>query len=139
MVAGVEEEAPVLEAWYRQELDKAVFDISSSGVAAYTFGELQKILALDSAELDAVRLDDGCTLGAPALRKAIAARYARGNHAGVMTTHGSSEAISLVLSNLLEPNDNVIILAPIYHSLRDHALQGGCQRGDGLVRISWVP
>jgi capreomycidine synthase len=116
-----DERAPLLEAWYRDHLPSAAIDISASGVEAYPFGELRRLLELSSDELDEVRLDDSTTLGAAALREAIARRYAAGDLDRVMATHGSSEAISLILSVLLRPGERVVVVDPIYHSLRSYA------------------
>src|SRR4051794_40731572 len=86
---------PLLEAWYREELPRARFDISSSGVQSYRFAELRQLLHLTEAELDAVVLEDSFSYGMPRLRAAIAARYAPDYGDHVMATHGSSEAIAL--------------------------------------------
>jgi capreomycidine synthase len=112
------EESPVLEAWYREKLPQARFDISSSGVQPYRFGELRKLAAIGQEELDSVLLEDSLTLGGHSVRRAIADRYAAGEVARVMVTHGGSEAIALMMQALLAPGDRVVVADPIYHSLR---------------------
>lgn len=118
---------PALEAWYREQLGGVRFDISSSGVRRYTFGELRTLLGLTVRELDVIALDDSVSYGAPALRQAIADRYAGGDASRVMATHGSSEAIALALSALLGPGDRVVVIDPIYHSLRTYAELQRCE------------
>lgn len=129
---GEPERPPFLEAWYRDRLPRAELDISSSGVYAYRFGEVRRLLELDFAELDAVMLHDSVSYGAPALRRAIADRYAPGRADHVMATHGSSEAIALALGGLLEPGARVVVADPLYHPLRTCAEVRGCE----VVRVS---
>lgn len=121
------EEPPLLEEWYRRHLGRARYDISSSGVSAYGFAELRALCGLSVEALDATSLDDSVSYGAPALRRALADRYAEGDVARVMATHGSSEAIALVLGALLEPGDRVLVNDPAYHSLRSVAERRGCR------------
>jgi DNA-binding transcriptional MocR family regulator len=102
---------PLLEAWYRKYLTVSRFDISSSGVQPYSLGEVLERLGLTQAELSGVMLQDSVSLGAPPLRQAIADRYAGGASERVMATHGSSEAIALILSVLLAPGDRVVVFA----------------------------
>jgi capreomycidine synthase len=120
------EESPILEAWYRTYLPKTRFDISASGVQAYRFGALRTILGLGYGELDSVLLEDSLTLGGHAVRRAIADRYAGGDSARVLVTHGSSEAIALMMQVLFVPGDRVVIADPIYHSLRTFPERQGC-------------
>ena len=119
------EEAPYLEAWYRRHLLLASVDISSSGVEPYTFGEVRRLAGIAHEAFDALLLEDSLTLGAPPLREALASRYAGGDVGRVLVTHGSSEAIFLVMGSLLGPRDNVAVLAPVYHSLRRYVELSG--------------
>src|SRR5262245_30807157 len=107
-------EPPFLESWYRDRLAAARIDISSSGVAPYTFAHIRAVTGLTHDELDAVLMDDSVSFGAASLREAIAERYAGGQVDRVMATHGSSEAISLILSALVEPGSTVAIIEPTY-------------------------
>lgn len=128
---------PILEEWYRRNLDKAEFDISSSGVQPYSFAELRRIAGIEQAELDAVVMDDSTSQGSPELRQAIADRYAAGRADHVMVTHGSSEAIALTLGSLLAPGDRVVLPDSIYHSLGHFAREKGCEiRKLPLARLS---
>jgi capreomycidine synthase len=118
---------PYLEQWYRDYLAAARYDISSSGVYAYSFGRLRELLGLSTDELDAVILADSVSFGGALVRQAIADRYAHGDVSRVMVTHGSSESIALVLSTLLRAGQRVALLDPIYHSLHTFAEIRGCQ------------
>lgn len=127
----IDERPPVLESWYRKFLGSASHDISSSGVHPYSFSEVREKLGLEAAGLDSILMDDSTSLGAPILRRAIADRYACGMMDNVMATHGSSEAISLVLSTLLGGGGRVVTIDPIYHSLLKYAELAKCE----IVRV----
>lgn len=129
------EPPPILESWYRTELPKARFDISSSGVQPYSFADFRRIVELDMDEVDALLLQDSVSFGASALRRAISDRYAPGKSDHVMVTHGSSESIALTLSTLLEPGWRVVVADPIYHALRTYAELKGCE----VVRFPIAP
>lgn len=72
-------------------------------------------------------LGDGHSHGRLAIRSGIARRWALSEADRVMVTHGSSEAIFLLLNTLLRRNDEVIVLDPIYHSLRSIPEALGCK------------
>lgn len=115
-----------LEDWLRDRYFTAELDISSSGVHAYSMAELRRLAGVDLADIDGLVFDDGYSLGAPAVRSAIAGCRGDGDPARVMTTSGSSEAISLVLMALLRPGDEVVVVRPGYHLLADFAAGMGC-------------
>jgi capreomycidine synthase len=119
-------EAPLLESWYREHLDCSDYDISSSGVQPYSLKEIRQIAGITTQDLDDILITDGTSFGSPDLRLAIAERYLDGNSDGVMVTHGSSEAISLVLATLCEPSARVVVTDPVYHSLVNFPLRNGC-------------
>ncbi|MGH3807325.1 MAG: capreomycidine synthase [Pseudonocardiaceae bacterium] len=119
-------EAPLLESWYREHLDFSDYDISSSGVQPYSFKEIRQITGITTQDLDEILIDDGTSFGSPDLRLAIAERYLDGSSDDVMVTHGSSEAISLVLATLCEPGPRVVVTDPVYHSLVNFPLRNGC-------------
>jgi capreomycidine synthase len=115
-----------LEDWLRDYYFAAEIDISSSGVQPYSMAELRAKTGIGCADLDALVFGDGYSLGSPDVRAAIARRWGDGDPAKVMTTSGSSEAISLVLTALLRPGDEVIVVRPGYHLLIDFAAALGC-------------
>ncbi|HEX8352973.1 MAG TPA: capreomycidine synthase [Pyrinomonadaceae bacterium] len=108
------DEEVLLESWMRQYYFDTDLDIGSSGVESYSMAELRGLTGLTREEMDAVVFDDSRTLGDPLLRETIARRWGTGDPERVMATHGSSEAIFLVLNALLSPGDEVVILDPIY-------------------------
>jgi capreomycidine synthase len=114
-----------LEDWMRGHYFSTVFDLGSSGVPCWTLGELRRQLGLGDA-LDTIALDDSPTLGDGELRQAIADRYGDGDPERVMVTHGSSEAIFLVVNALLSDGGEVVVTQPGYHSLRSVAEALGC-------------
>jgi capreomycidine synthase len=116
-----------LEDWLRESYFTAEIDISSSGVAPYSVAQLRAITGLDLVTLDALDFRDSRSCGDPALREAIARRWGDGDPDRVMATNGSSEALFLVLSSLLQPGDEVIVLEPAYHSLVSIAAAIGCR------------
>src|ERR1700735_3478026 len=115
-----------LEDWLRDYYFAAEIDISSSGVQPYTMAELRAKTGLDHGQIDALTFNDGYSLGAPAVRTAIAERWGDGEPDKVMTTSGSSEAISLVLTALLHRGDEVVVVQPGYHLLVEFAVALGC-------------
>jgi capreomycidine synthase len=104
----------LLESWMRQYYFEVDLDIGSSGVQSYSMVELRELTGLTPEEIDGIVFDDSRTLGDPTLRETIADFCGDGGPERVMVTHGSNEAIYLILNALLEPNDEVIILDPIY-------------------------
>jgi capreomycidine synthase len=113
--------AAPLEDWLRDYYFAAEIDISSSGVQPYSMAELRAKTGLECADLDALVFGDGYSLGSPDVRTAIARRWGDGDSSKVMTTSGSSEAISLVLTALLRPGDEVVVVQPGYHLLIEFA------------------
>ena len=115
-----------LEDWLRESYFTAEIDISSSGVQSYSMAELRSMTGLTHEAIDALVFDDGYSLGTPAVREAIAGRWGDGDPDKVMTTCGSSEAITLVLMALLRPGDEVVVVRPGYHCLVEFAVGLGC-------------
>lgn len=116
-----------LEDWLRDRYFTAEIDISSSGVQSYSMAELRQATGLSHEEIDNLVFDDGYSLGTPAVRTAIARRWGDGNSEKIMTTSGSSEAVSLVLMALIRPGDEIIVMRPGYHLLVEFARALGCQ------------
>jgi capreomycidine synthase len=115
-----------LEDWLRDYYFTADINISSSGVAPYTMAELRSKAGVCQADIDQLVFDDGYSLGRPALRELIARGWGDGDPGRVMTANGSSEAISLVLSAMLRPGDEVVVVQPGYHLLVEYAVALGC-------------
>jgi capreomycidine synthase len=116
-----------LEDWLRDYYFTAEIDISSSGVHSYSMAELRALTGLRHADVDRLVFDDGYSLGAPEVRAAVARHVGGVEPDHVMTTSGSGEAISLVLSALLQAGDEVVAVEPGYHLLSEYATALGCR------------
>lgn len=129
-----------LEDWMRRFYHAVDVDIGSSGVRDLTVAELCDLAGFDVAELKALPFHDSEPLGGRSLRAALADRWTGGDVERVMVTHGSSEAIWLVMQTLVHPGDDVVVVDPAYQQLYDiAAAQGGRLRrwdlsdGDGFA------
>lgn len=120
-------EEVLLESWMRQYYFAADFDIGSSGVQSFSLAELRELTGLTRREMDAVVFDDSRTLGDPLLREAVARRFGGGDPERVMATHGSNEAIYLLLHALVGPGDEVVVLDPIYPQFQNIAASLGAR------------
>lgn len=116
-----------LEDWMRHYYHNVDHDIGSSGVRDLTVAELREICGFDLAELDPLVFHDSEPLGGGRLRAALADRWTGGDPDPVMVTHGSSEAIYLVMHTLLKPGDEVLVVDPAYQQLYDIAAARGCR------------
>src|SRR4029450_4055439 len=110
-----------LEAWMRDYYHKVDHDIGSSGVRDLTMAELREVCGFDLSTLDTMIFHDSESFGGEGLRAALAERWTGGDVDQIMVTHGSSEAIYLVMHLALEPGDEVIVLDPAYQQLPDLA------------------
>jgi len=117
----------LLEEWMRSYYFEAEIDIGSSGVEDYSLRELRQLLGISHDELDEVVFHDSRTLGNPELRAAIARRWAGGDVDRVIVTHGATEANFLVMSSLLQRDDEVLVLDPLYQQLYSIAGSIGCK------------
>ncbi|WP_327582101.1 capreomycidine synthase [Nonomuraea sp. NBC_00507] len=116
-----------LEEWMRLYYHNVDHDIGSSGVRDLTIDELRAICGFDLSELGSMIFHDSESFGGGALRAALADRWTGGDVDGVMVTHGSSEAIYIVMHTLLDPGDEVIVVDPAYQQLYDIAAGLGCR------------
>lgn len=107
----------LLEDWLRYYYFTCEIDISCSGVENFKLGELRRLIGITAEEMDNVVFNDSPSWGSPRLRKAIARRWSNGDPERVMTSHGSSEVIFLIMNALLKSGDEVVILEPYYHAL----------------------
>jgi capreomycidine synthase len=117
----------LLEDYLRDHYFTSRYDLGSSGVECWSFGELRTITGLDLAPLDELSLDDSPSYGAAALREAVAARFGVADPGHVIVTHGSTEALFLAMNALLEPGDEVVTVSPAYHALWSVAEAIGCR------------
>ena len=116
-----------LEAWMRDYYHKVDHDIGSSGVRDLTMAELRELCGFELSELDPMIFHDSESYGGRRLRAALAARWCGGDTSPLMVTHGSSEAIYIVMHTVLEPGDEIIVVDPAYQQLYDIAAARGCR------------
>lgn len=117
----------LLETWMRDWYFDVELDLGSSGVENYSLGDLRRLVGVDLAELDDMVFADSRTLGAPGLRQALADHLEIGSPERVVPTHGSSEAIFLVMQALLAPGQEVVAVEPCYPQLAAFAEAKGCR------------
>lgn len=116
-----------LEAWMRSYYHEVDHDIGSSGVRDLAMTELLAIGGVDLSDLNAMVIRDSESYGGGGLRAALADRWTGGDVDPVMVTHGSSEAIYLMMHLAVEPGDEIIVVDPAYQQLHDIARWRGCR------------
>jgi capreomycidine synthase len=116
-----------LEEWMRDYYFDAEIDIGSSGVQDYGLSDLRRLLGISLEDLDRIVFHDSRTLGGPELRRAVAERWAKGQAERVIVTHGATEANFLTMNALLERDDEVVVLTPMYQQLYAIAEAIGCR------------
>ena len=126
----------LLEYWLRDRYFTTEIDIGGSGVENFSFAELRELVDLSHRELDQIVFRDSRSCGGPGLRLAIARRWGNGDPERVMATHGSSEALFLIMNALLRAGDEVVVLDPGYHSLSDLVAALGCQLSPWRLRFA---
>lgn len=131
----------LLEEWMRLYYFAVDADIGSSGVSDYSLAEVRALAGIGVDEMDAVVFHDSQTLGGDGVRRAVARRWAGGDADRVMVTHGSTEAIFLVMNALLRPGDEVVVLDPVYPGLGDVVRGLGCRLRPWTLRAAdgWRP
>ncbi|WP_431873275.1 capreomycidine synthase [Amycolatopsis sacchari] len=116
-----------LEDWMRRYYHAVDHDIGSSGVRDVTVAELAAVCGFGLADLGGMVLHDSESFGGPGLRAALAERWTGGDIEPVVVTHGSSEAIYLVMHLVVEPGDEIVVVDPAYQQLYDIAAWRGCR------------
>lgn len=117
----------LLESWMRDYYFSTEIDIGSSGVENFSLNELYQLTDITQEEINQVVFQDSSSLGNVEVRQEIAWRWGDGDPNCVMVTHGSSEAIFLIMNGLLNAGDEVVVLDPCYQQLSAIAESIGCQ------------
>jgi capreomycidine synthase len=125
-----------LEEWMRRYYHATRYDIGSSGVRDLTMAELCVLCGVDGTELAGMVLHDSESFGGRRLRTALADRWTGGDIEPVMVTHGSSEAIYLVMHLALDPGDHLVVVDPAYPQLHGIAAWRGCTVGRWPMRAA---
>ncbi len=106
-----------LEQWLNPRDATATYNLGASCVKALHFAELFELIGQDPDEFYRTQVRDmslhyGDFFGLPRLRTAISQLYRE--QVDVLTVHGGTGANNLVITELLEPGDNVVALVPNY-------------------------
>lgn len=111
--------------------NRVAFNLSESGVHPLRVEELANT---DSDRMAVLSQDLGYpqTNGTPELRAAIASLYPGASAAHIEVTNGGSEANLVVLSHLIDPGDEVVMMLPNYMQMR------GLAQGLGAVVRRWT-
>ena len=110
--------------------NRVAWNLSESGVHPLRLEELAESVA-DRDALLGQELGYTQTNGTPELRALVAAMYPGATPAHVEITNGGSEANCIVLWRLLEPGDEMVMMAPNYMQVR------GIARGLGATVRAW--
>jgi capreomycidine synthase len=116
-----------LEAWMRDYYHQVDHDIGSSGVRDLSVAEFRELCGFELSDLDPMIFHDSESYGGSRLRAALAERWSGGDVGQMMVTHGSSEAIYLVMHTVVDPGDEIIVVEPAYQQLYDIAAARGCR------------
>src|SRR5690349_4241245 len=116
-----------LEAWMRDYYHNVDHDIGSSGVRDLSMGEFAALCGFRLAELEPMMFHDSESYGGRRLRTALAERWTGGDVDRMMVTHGSSEAIYLVMHLAVQAGDEILVVDPAYQQLHDVAAWRGCR------------
>jgi aspartate/methionine/tyrosine aminotransferase len=107
-----------LEKWLNPRVDSAKYNFGSSCVQAFTLEELFDFIGEDMnaflEELQKMSLHYGHFFGLDRLLKALSNLYQEATPDMVLTTHGGTGANNMVITEFVEPTDNVIAIIPNY-------------------------
>ncbi|MDI2586235.1 aminotransferase class I/II-fold pyridoxal phosphate-dependent enzyme [Psychrobacillus sp. NEAU-3TGS] len=107
-----------LEKWLNPIVEDAKYNLGSSCVKAFTVEELFEFIGKDvnefTKELQKMSLHYGHFFGFERLLIAISKMYKDVTKDMILTVHGGTGANNLVITELVEPMDNVIALVPNY-------------------------
>ncbi|WP_411740059.1 aminotransferase class I/II-fold pyridoxal phosphate-dependent enzyme [Peribacillus sp. S4] len=107
-----------LEKWLNPRVDSAKFNLGASCVKAFTVEELFDFIGEDVneflKELQKMSLHYGHFFGLDRLLRALSNLYREVTPDMVLTVHGGTGANNMVITELVEPTDNVIAIIPNY-------------------------
>ncbi len=105
-----------MERWQSVHEHRVAYNLSESGVAPMTVGDLLAAGDVEEAalSLEEIALGYAQGNGEELLRRRIAALYPGAGAQNVLITHGGAEANFLTTLTLLEPGDDAVIMMPNY-------------------------
>jgi aspartate/methionine/tyrosine aminotransferase len=117
----------------------APYLLCPSDCESLAVSELLEMAGVPSETLTQLHLGYTETQGAPALRARIAALYRQVDAEGVIGLSAPEEGIFVTMHALLEPGDEVVVLAPCYDSLANLAEYLGCHVARWSLREAAEP
>lgn len=107
-----------LESWLNPLDPLCKYNLGASCIKAFGLREMLEFVGEDAdsimKELEMKSLHYGEFEGSMRLKRAIAGIYKKADPDMVITTHGGTGANNMILTELLEPNDNIVVITPTY-------------------------
>lgn len=111
-----------VEQWMDEYETDATYNLGETCVSPLSLHALLSLTDTDeqtfTQKMLTTRLTYGDIVGAPELRAGITQLYQNLNPENVVTTHGAIGANSLVLTTLVDPDDEVVVVTPTYQQLQ---------------------
>ncbi|HBF74376.1 MAG TPA: aminotransferase [Lactobacillus sp.] len=111
-----------VEQWMDEYETDATYNLGETCVSPLSLRALLSLTDTDeqtfTQKMLTTRLTYGDIVGAPELRAGITQLYQNLNPENVVTTHGAIGANSLVLTTLVDPDDEVVVVTPTYQQLQ---------------------
>ncbi|GAT17977.1 aminotransferase [Secundilactobacillus silagei] len=111
-----------VEQWMNEYETTATYNLGETCVSPLSLHALLNLTQTNETEFTQkmlnTRLTYGDIVGAPELRAGITQLYQNLKPANIVTTHGAIGANSLVLTTLVEPGDEVVVVTPTYQQLQ---------------------
>ena len=104
-----------IEEWMNKYCSEAQYDLTNACISPLTIRELMEISNIHRPlEIFDTKLTYGDIFGSDRLKNAIKTLYSNQNSENITITHGAIGANQLVYQALLEKNDEVACITPIY-------------------------
>lgn len=106
-----------IEEWMNEYESHSKYDFTTTCIKSFSLRELFDLCGHDAAELCEKPLNYGDITGSERLKSACLNLYKGLNFENITVTHGAIGANELVFKSLIEPNDEVVVVIPIYQQL----------------------
>lgn len=108
----------LVETWLNPRAHLCKYNFGSSCVSAFTVEELFECIGLDSGdflrEVQSMSLHYGHFFGLDRLLAALSGLYENVSSEMILTVHGGTGANNMVLTELIDPSDNIVAFIPNY-------------------------
>ncbi|MDY2990950.1 MAG: aminotransferase class I/II-fold pyridoxal phosphate-dependent enzyme [Hornefia butyriciproducens] len=134
-----------LESWLNPLDPLCKYNLGASCVKAFGLKEMLDFVGEDSnqimEELANKSLHYGEFDGSKRLKKAVAGIYKNADPEMVITTHGGTGANNMILTELLNPADNIIVITPTYQQHYSIPANLGVEvrKVRGTADNNWLP